>query len=120
MSDGKGTPRVAIDTDQAGVASTAAPDNNLVLRQLQGIRREFAAVLENQSRDRELIIRLHRRIDEGFDKLNQDLREARNDLFSMENKILNRDNEILEIVRRLDENVAPTPTSDPDGTTRES
>lgn len=79
------------------------PPEDLVLRQLQGLRREFAAVLENQRRDRELILRLTSRMEEGLESLRRDLRDVRSDIVLLENGMLTRQNEILTVVRRLEE-----------------
>jgi|SoiMethySBSTD1v2_1073268.scaffolds.fasta_scaffold296115_3 hypothetical protein len=83
---------------------------NLVLRQLQGLRREMAAVLENQRRDRELITRLtlsmdqiSLRMDQGFAEIRKEISAIRSDLVMLENGLLNRQNEILDLVRRIDE-----------------
>ncbi len=84
--------------------------NNLVLVQLRGMRREMAAILDNQRRDRELITRLALRVDQGFARvdealadLRRDIGEIRSDMVQLENGLLNRHTEILDVVRRLDE-----------------
>jgi hypothetical protein len=99
-------------------APEPADPTNLVLRQLQGLRREMAAVLENQRRDRELITRLtlnmdqlSLRVDNGFAKVRKEIGAIRSDLLMLENGPLNRHNEILYLVRRMDE---PTGGHDPD------
>ncbi len=90
------------------------PDN-LVLVQLRGMRREMAAILENQRRDRELITRLALRVDQGFARvdeafvdLRRDIGEIRSDMVRLENGLLDRHTEILDVVRRLDEIEHPT------------
>jgi hypothetical protein len=45
-------------------AEMTEADANIVLIHIQGMRRELAAVLENQQRDRELIARLQRDVSE--------------------------------------------------------
>ena len=91
---------------------------NLVLVQIRGVRRELAAVLENQARDRQLITRiwgelgelrqevgqLRSHTDQSFLTLNQTIQALRLDMISLENGLLNRHNEILAVMRRLDEN----------------
>ena len=81
---------------------TDQPDN-LVLVQLRGMRREMAAILENQRRDRELITRLALRVDQGFADLRRDIGEIRSDMVQLENGLLNRHTEILDVMRRLDQ-----------------
>lgn len=89
---------------------------NLVLRHLQGLRREMAALLEERARDRDLIIRLSAHMDDGFDavrqsfdgvrknfdELRRDLREVKSDITLLENRLISRHSEVLTILRRLD------------------
>ena len=74
-------------------------------------------MLENQRRDRELIVRLDRHMEERFARLEsrfthvddsfkdarRELHDIRSDLILIENGLLTRHNEILDVVRRLDE-----------------
>ena len=90
------------DAAQAEQVMTDQPDN-LVLVQLRGMRREMAAILENQRRDRELITRLALRVDQGFADLRRDIGEIRSDMTQFENGLLNRHTEILDVMRRLDQ-----------------
>ena len=46
---------------------------NIVLVQLIGLRREMAALIEDRVRERELIVRLARRVEEGFADLRSEL-----------------------------------------------
>jgi predicted nuclease with TOPRIM domain len=87
-----------------------APDDNLVLRQLKSMREENKVILERQIRDQQLIVRLTERMEQGFDNIRSELRELRSevkdlrsDLVLLDNKILNGQNAILDVVRRLDE-----------------
>jgi uncharacterized coiled-coil DUF342 family protein len=82
---------------------------NLVLLHLQGLRREMAPMLERQVRERELITRIYTDLmafrsetREEIDKVRRDIQEIKGDLFSLENQMQNRHNEILSIIRRLD------------------
>ena len=97
------------DAAQAEQVMTDQPEN-LVLVQLRGMRREMAAILENQRRDRELITRLALRVDQGFARvdealvdLRRDIGEIRSDMVQLENGLLNRHTEILDVMRRLDQ-----------------
>jgi hypothetical protein len=47
--------------------------DNLVLRQLQSLLRDVAAVLESQERQQDLTARLCREVDEGFARLVRDI-----------------------------------------------
>jgi predicted nucleic acid-binding Zn-ribbon protein len=76
---------------------------NLVLAQLQGIRREMAALLERQVRDRELVSKIYNELM----TLRTDVRELKTDLLTVENQMLNRHNEVLGVIRRLDAIGAP-------------
>src|SRR4051812_29296529 len=82
-------------------------DDNLVLRQVQGSRRDVAAVLDNQVRQQDLIARLSRHVDEGFTQVALDIVEMKSDIVLLENKLLSRHNELLRVMRRLDEAGAP-------------
>ncbi|MEA2935238.1 MAG: hypothetical protein QOD74_1884 [Variibacter sp.] len=73
------------------------------LTMLQGMRRELAAVLENQARDREL---LHR-VQAAVDNIQVDVRAIRADVASLDIKAVTHKNEILEVMRRLDLAGAP-------------
>lgn len=86
-----------------------ATPGNLVLAQLRGVRKELAVVLENQARDRQLILRLSQRMEEGFGSLQRDMTDIRSDLTLLENNLLSRHNEILDLARRVDDPEAPTP-----------
>ncbi len=76
---------------------------NLVLLQLQGIRREMAALLERQVRDRELVPKIYNEVM----ILRSDVRELKSDLLTVENQMLNWYNEVLGVIRRLDAIGAP-------------
>jgi predicted nucleic acid-binding Zn-ribbon protein len=76
---------------------------NLVLLQLQGIRREMAALLDRQVRDRELISKVYNEVM----SLRSEVRELKSDLLTVENQMQNRHNEVLGVIRRLDMLGAP-------------
>ena len=77
---------------------------NLVLLQLQGIRREMAALLDRQVRDRELISKVYNEVL----SLRSEVREVKSDLITLENQMQNRHNEVLSVIRRLDALGAPS------------
>src|SRR5438093_237774 len=108
---------------------------NLVLIQLQGLRREMAAMLERQVRDRELTSTLYSELIKIYDELakvrgevakvreevatvreevasfrvetKQEFRDLRADLIMLENQMQNRHNEVRIMNRRLDALGAP-------------
>lgn len=75
---------------------------NLVLLQLQGIRRETAALLERQVRDRELISKVYNELLGFRSEVREEIREIKSDLILLENHMQNRHNEVLALIRRLD------------------
>lgn len=75
---------------------------NLVLLQLQGIRRETAALLERQVRDRELISKVYNELLGFRSEVREEIREIKSDLILLENQMQNRHNEVLALIRRLD------------------
>jgi uncharacterized coiled-coil DUF342 family protein len=76
---------------------------NLVLLQLQGMRREMAALLDRQVRDRELISKIYNEVL----SLRSEIRELKSDFVTLENQMQNRHNEVLGVIRRLDALGAP-------------
>lgn len=68
------------------------PSSSLVLRQLSGIRREMAVLVERSERTIELVNRSR-----------AELADLRSDHILMENKLVNQQTEMLTILRRLDE-----------------
>lgn len=94
----------------SGSHSAVTPEDNLVLRQLQGLRKENQVFLEREVEDRQRLIRLAERMEAGFDNIRSDIRqlrqevkELRGDLMLTENKLINGQNDILAVLRRLDE-----------------
>jgi hypothetical protein len=94
----------------SGSHSAVTPEDNLVLRQLQGLRKENQVFLEREVEDRQRLIRLAERMEAGFDNIRSDIRqlrqevkEPRGDLMLTENKLINGQNDILAVLRRLDE-----------------
>jgi uncharacterized coiled-coil DUF342 family protein len=76
---------------------------NLVLIQLQGMRRELAALPECQVRDRNLTSKIYNELM----AVREEVREIKSDLVLLENQMQNRHNEVLSLVRRLDALGAP-------------
>ena len=74
-----------------------ADPENLILRQLDLVRRELAAMREAS----ELFAKRTGRLLEESGKMRNDIAEMRNDIHTLENQNLNRHNEILGILERL-------------------
>lgn len=87
------------------VESTAMTDenDNLTSRYLRTLRRDMTAVLENQARDRQLVTRRAARIDQSVGEIRRDVADLRSDVVLLENGLLNRHNEILSVMRRMDD-----------------
>lgn len=83
------------------------PDNNLVLRQVQSMRREMHGILERQARAIDLVAPLGERMERGFDDVRRELREVKSDLVLMENRVLTAQSDILKVVLRLDDPEEP-------------
>ena len=68
------TERPASTANATGTAIERMPEpENIVPVQLIGLRREMAALIEDRVREWELIVRLARRVEEGFADLRSEL-----------------------------------------------
>lgn len=92
------------------MADAPTPDDNLVLRQLAGMRRDMAEMMERQARSIELQNRLVLRVDEAAGHfreqmayLQRDMHLVRSDLVDMENRVLTAITEVRNIAARLDD-----------------
>ena len=93
-----------------------SPANNVVLRQLQGLRREMVAMLEREDRTQRLVVRLDRHMEARFAEMRASSTEIRSDAVLQENTLLNRHNEILDVLRRLEAiEAGDEPVSESDG-----
>jgi hypothetical protein len=79
------------------------PSDDLTQRHLRALRQELAVVLQNQMRDCELITRLHARMDQGFTEIRRDVGDLRSDVILLENNLLSRHNDLLDLSRRMDD-----------------
>ncbi|MGU3283380.1 hypothetical protein [Methylobacterium mesophilicum] len=87
-----------------------APSNNLLLRQMDGLRRDMRELMEREARTIELMNRIAVRMDEGFTRIRDDMAyirrdvgEMRGDLLTMENRVLNAITEVRFMAARVDE-----------------
>ncbi|MBR2673827.1 MAG: hypothetical protein IKE32_04600 [Aeriscardovia sp.] len=99
----------------AEMTDAADETESLTLRHLRSLRWDIAAVLENQARDRQLITRLAARMDQSVGEIRRDIADFRGDVVLLENGLLNRHNEILATMRRLDDIDAPRGHDGEDG-----
>jgi SMC interacting uncharacterized protein involved in chromosome segregation len=96
--------------------SSPSPNNDVLLRQMQGIRRDIQETHERESRLIELIGRLAMRMDEGFNRVRDDIGAVRDDIDSlrrdidalrgdnvlMENRVLTAISEVPRLSERID------------------
>jgi hypothetical protein len=91
------------------VESSPSPNNNILLRQMQGIRRDIQETHERESRLIELVGRLAIRMDEGFNRVRDDIDSLRRDIDGlrgdnvlMENRVLTAISEVRRLSERVD------------------
>lgn len=92
------------------MVDSPTPDNNLILRQMAGMRRDMAEIMEREARGIELMNRLALKIDAGFAQMREsharlDVRmtELQGDLVLMENRILTAITEVRALAARIDD-----------------
>ena len=79
------------------------PDNNLVLRNLQGLRGEMMELVERQARTIDLVNRLALRVGELSARMDKGFADVQSDIVLMENKVLSAQSDVSRIVRKLDD-----------------
>ena len=80
-----------------------SPDNNLLLRQMRGMRQDMHELMEREARVIELLGRLNLRLDEATARTERSLNEIRSDLLLMENRILTAITETRRLSERIDD-----------------
>jgi hypothetical protein len=75
----------------------------LTLVQLRGIRREIAAVLENQATFSKQIVRLYEHVDKLTDEVRADFKLMKSDIIALENQNISRHGETIEAIRRIED-----------------
>lgn len=94
------------------------PDNNILLRQMRGTRRDMQEMMEREARTIDLVNRLILRVDEGFARMREEMSALRRDLAAthsqvgtvhsdlvlMENRILTAITEVRRLAERVDKN----------------
>lgn len=76
---------------------------NLAFVHLRRVEERLISLADIVIRQGELIQRLDRKIDEGFARLDRDLREVKSDLVTHENRVLTQTQRILNEVARLED-----------------
>ncbi|MEL6063705.1 MULTISPECIES: hypothetical protein [unclassified Methylobacterium] len=86
------------------------PENNLILRQMNGMRRDMVAVSETNARVVELLGRMNMRLDEmserfdgAFSRIDRRIQDLHGDVILMENRVLDAITEVRNLRIRIDE-----------------
>ncbi|AWN43917.1 hypothetical protein [Methylobacterium durans] len=99
------------------------PGNNLILRMVQGVRRDVQDMSEREARVIELLGRMNLRLDDvhmrlnemnarmdqGFARLDRGLSDVRSDIVLLENRAITAVTEVRRVAERLDEAEAARP-----------
>jgi hypothetical protein len=83
---------------------------DITLVQLRGLRREVAALLENQATFSKQIVRLYEHVDRLTDEVRRDFQSVKSDIIALENQNISRHGETINALRRI-ENVEQSGTS---------
>jgi hypothetical protein len=78
--------------------------------QLRGLRRDIAALLENQATFSKQIVRLYEHVDRLTDEVRRDFQSVKSDVIALENQNISRHGETINALRRI-ENVEQSGTS---------
>ncbi len=81
------------------------PDEKLediTLVQLCGLRREVAALLENQATFAKQIVRLYEHVDRLTDEVRRDFQSVKSDIIMLENQNISRHGETINAIRRIE------------------
>lgn len=85
------------------MSDAPSPENNRILRQLAGIRRENRETQERQARVLELLGRTNQKIDDLVARMERGLSEVRSGIVLLENKALSAITDVARVVARMDE-----------------
>lgn len=101
---------MAPDDPTAAPAAAPSPDNNFILRQMAGMRRDMHALMEMQARSLEAFARTSGRTDEVLNsiaeetqRIRRDVSALRSDMLLMENRVITAITEVRELAARLDQ-----------------
>jgi hypothetical protein len=84
----------------SGMADEKLEDLTLV--QLRGLRREVAALLENQATFSKQIVRLYEHVDRLTDEVRRDFKSVNSDIIMLENQNISRHGETISALRRIE------------------
>ncbi|WP_039902180.1 hypothetical protein [Methylobacterium sp. GXF4] len=82
------------------------PENNVILRQMSGMRRDMSEISVTNARVIELLGRMNLRLDEMSERFDRRLRELQGDMVLMENRVVTAITEVRNISARLDDDQA--------------
>ena len=87
-----------------------SPHNNLILRNLSGLRRDMLEMVERQGRTIGLVDRLalrvgelSTRVGELTTRVDKGFNDVQSDIILMENKVPSAQSDVMRVVRRLDD-----------------
>jgi hypothetical protein len=88
------------------------------LVQLRGLRREVAALLENQATFSKQMVRLYEHVDKLTDEVRRDFQSVKSDIIMLESQNISRHGETINAIRRIEaierpgrRKAAPPPTN---------
>ncbi len=90
------------------------------LVQLRGLRREVAALLENQATFSKQVVRLYEHVDKLTDEVRRDFQSVKSGIIMLESQNISRHGETINAIRRIEaierpgrRKAAPPPTKPP-------
>jgi hypothetical protein len=75
---------------------------DVALVHLRGLRREVAALLENQTIFSKQIVRLYEHVDRLTDEVRRDFQSVKSDIDMLENQNISRHDETINAIRRIE------------------
>ena len=75
---------------------------DITLVHLRGLRREVAALLENQATFSKQIVRLYEHVDRLTDEVRRDFQSVKSDIVMLENQNISRHDETINAIRRIE------------------
>lgn len=75
---------------------------DVTLVHLRGLRREVAALLENQTIFSKQIVRLYEHVDRLTDEVRRDFQSVKADIVMLENQNISRHGETINAIRRIE------------------
>ena len=75
---------------------------DVTLVHLRGLRREVAALLENQTTFSKQMVRLHEHVERLTDEVRRDFQSVKSDIVMLENQNISRHGETISAIRRIE------------------